>query len=179
MFRDMKKDAAAAARYAPKRVRVVLVAEAPPCERERHFYFEDAGAPDTLWLETMKAAFGDLLPKAAKQTRAEKALWLRRFADAGGVMLDVVQDGLPDGMSERERDARICAAAPGAAARIATLQPELVVLVKKSVWEGFSPAARDARLPLRQPGPIPFPGSGNQGRFHAAMLELGFARYFV
>jgi hypothetical protein len=179
MLRDMKKDAAAAARYAPKRVRVVVVAEAPPCERARHFYFEDAGAPDTLWLETMKAAFGTALPKDAKQARAEKAAWLRRFADAGGVMVDLVQQGLPQDMSERERDTRIRAAAADGAARIAAMKPELVVLVKKSVWEGFAEAARAADLPVRQSGAVAFPGSGNQGKFHAAMRELGFAEYFA
>ena len=179
MLRDLKNDAAAAAKYRPDPARVVLVAEAPPCVAERYFYFAGASEGDTLWLETMKAAFGDALPKDAKQVRADKARWLRRFADGGGLMFDLVREGFPEDWTDKRRVMQIRASAADAVSRIRALDPELVVLVKKTVWEGFADAARAAGLPVLQTVAVPFPGSGNQAKFQSAMRDLGFARFFA
>jgi hypothetical protein len=41
--------AEAAARYRPKAVRLLLVAEAPPSALDRYFYFEDVPEQDSLF----------------------------------------------------------------------------------------------------------------------------------
>lgn len=40
-------------KYRPHNIRVVFIAEAPPCALDRFFYFEDVKKQDSLFLEIM------------------------------------------------------------------------------------------------------------------------------
>lgn len=54
--------AAAALRYKPVTIHLLFVAEAPPAFRfNRLFYFEDLSNGDTLFLETVKTLYGDVV----------------------------------------------------------------------------------------------------------------------
>ena len=52
---DYLKDVYASARnrYRPNEIRVLIIAEAPPCALDRFFYFEDVKKQDSLFLEIM------------------------------------------------------------------------------------------------------------------------------
>jgi hypothetical protein len=83
-------------KYKPSHIRVLPIAEAPPCALERFFYFEDVKKQDSLFLEIMgilyprekdnylksgrdslaRTAANMALPKAAILQRPFLKLWL-------------------------------------------------------------------------------------------------------
>ncbi|HMH47794.1 MAG TPA: hypothetical protein VK538_08775, partial [Solirubrobacteraceae bacterium] len=63
---------AAAAKYRPKVVELLLIAEEPPSSLERYFYFEEVRDQDSLFRHVARAVL------AIEPSRAEKASELRR-----------------------------------------------------------------------------------------------------
>jgi hypothetical protein len=82
---------AAAARYKPKAVELLLIAEAPPAALDRYFYFEDVPDQDSLFRHVVRAVL------ALDPSRSEKPDQLRRLADRGVFLIDLKPEPkLPD-----------------------------------------------------------------------------------
>ena len=77
----------AAAKYRPRKTRVLFVAEAPPSSIDRYFYFEDVKRQDALWVELMKAVFGTENWTTTKHERKRKRDWLLKFQENGYSLL--------------------------------------------------------------------------------------------
>src|SRR4051812_48669376 len=86
---------AAAAKFKPKHVRLLLVAEAPPCTLDRYFYFEDVQQHDSLFRYVYRGLFGEA------PSRDGKAACLERMRDAGVYLIDVSEDPIADGAKVR------------------------------------------------------------------------------
>jgi hypothetical protein len=143
----------AAERYRPDRVRLLLVAHAPPERVERYFYFERVTEKDDLFRYVVKGLFGRF------PERADKAAWLGRLRDAGVFLIDLL---------ERPYDGSDLALhVPSLVERVRQLGPEHVVLIKADVFDAAHGALRRAGVPVVDVR-IPFPGSGQQLRFEAA-----------
>lgn len=74
----------AAEKYRPERVRLLLVAHAPPDRVERYFYFEQVREKDDLFRYVVQGLFGTM------PDREHKRAWLGRLRDAGVFLVDLV-----------------------------------------------------------------------------------------
>jgi hypothetical protein len=158
---DVAIDAARARRvaglkYRPDRVRLLLVAEAPPLSLERYFYFEDVGEQDSLFRYVVRGLF-EVVP-----ARHDKRRWLGRLRDACVFLIDVSEE--PSGASALGRHVSGCVD------RCRELAPEAIVLIKANVYDAMFGSLRNAGLPVIDRR-VPFPGSGQQKSFEVAFAE--------
>jgi hypothetical protein len=154
--RMLEKRRKAAAKYRPERVRILVVAEAPPCDVERHFYFEDVDRHDWLFRYVYEGLYGE------KPTRERKPEHLARLRDDGVFVIELHEENV----SQPTR-AELEPCVPGLVERCRELRPRMIVLVKASVHDAAFAALKAAGLPVADVR-IPFPTSGQQRRF----LEL-------
>ncbi len=156
--------AAATQKYRPAEVRILFMAESPPAAPDRHFYFEDISRADTLWVQTTRALYPEEFGETA-QERKRKGAWLERFQRDGHWMLEAV----PHPIDAQRKEFQIRNHTERALAAIQAAAPLYVVLITTPVYKTLLQPLADAGISLPQPQAIPFPGRGQQGRFHAAM----------
>jgi len=151
----------AAASFTPPRVGLLLVAEAPPNDLERYFYFEDVIEHDALFRYVTRGVLG------REPTRQNKRQTLFALRERAVFLIDLKLDpvdGTPpwdcvDDLVERCR----------------RLNPEKVILIKTSVYDVAFQALATAGLPVVAER-IPFPGSGRQHEFEVAFRRALQAR---
>ncbi|MDP1662192.1 MAG: hypothetical protein Q8L55_09785 [Phycisphaerales bacterium] len=150
---------AAAARYQPRKIKLLLVAEAPPCDTGRYFYFEDVDRHDWLFRYVYEGLTGQ------KPTREGKAGHLAELRDAGLFMIDLHEEN-----AKQPSAAILTPCIRGLIDRCRKLKPKHIALIKSIVHDvAFEPLTK-AGLPVIDER-LPFPASGQQKKF----LE-GFAR---
>ncbi|SIF25235.1 Uncharacterised protein [Mycobacteroides abscessus subsp. abscessus] len=149
-----RRRAAAAELYRPDKVRLLLVAQAPPDAADRYFYFTDVATQDSLFRSVARA----ILPNC-EPTRDNKAAVLTELRDRGVFLIDLKPDPV-DGSD-------LSPYVPALLARIAELAPERIVLIKADVYDTAYPALAAAGLPVSKVR-IPFPSSGRQKEFAVA-----------
>jgi hypothetical protein len=153
--------ARAAERYRPNAVRLLWIAESPPPvkdgEEPRYFYFDPMTRHDSLFREIMKTMFpGCAVPSTGQSKRG----LLTRFRDAGAFLIDICEGprvrSYEQGWVTAER-------------KVLDLNPDGIIAVKadvcRFVQRQLSRIGLSDRLLTREP--VPFPGSGQQRRFHA------------
>ncbi|OKH80003.1 hypothetical protein EB75_21675 [Mycobacterium sp. ST-F2] len=146
-----RRRAVAAKQYQPSRVRLLLVAQAPPDADDRYFYFVDVAQHDSLFRAVARA----ILPQV-EPTRTNKASLLAQLRDRGIFLIDLKPDPV-DGSD-------LSPYVPALLDRIAELEPERIILIKADVFRVAYPALAAAGLPVSQMR-IPFPSSGRQKEF--------------
>lgn len=161
----------AANKYKPSQIRLLFIAEAPPAAPDRYFYFEHVHLQDSLWVETMSALYPDF--GSTNVERVRKPFWLARFRDDGCFLIDAVEDPMPKGATNAARVRIVEQHADELVRRVQALNPANTLLVSASVWRGASEAMRSARVPVVQHQLVPFPGNGQQARFHQLLSDLG------
>lgn len=144
---------AAAARYQPATVKLLIVAEAPPCDTDRYYYFEDVDRHDWLFRYIYEGVTG------SKPTRELKAEHLAQLRDAGVFMIDLHEENIAE---PKAPDLLPCV--PGLIDRCRRLKPAKIVLVKSIVHDVAFLPLRDAGLPVIDER-LPFPASGQQRKF--------------
>jgi len=145
--------AAAAAKYRPSRVRLLLVAEAPPCTADRYFYFEHVDRHDWLFRYVWEGL------TAAKPDRAHKAAGLAALRSEGVFMIDLHEASI-----SAPTLAQLRPCVPGLVSRCRAINPQSIVLIKSSVYDAAFDALVHAGLPVID-ARIPFPASGQQRKF--------------
>lgn len=144
-------------RYRPARVRLLLIAEAPPCTLDRSFYFADVKEQDSLFRHVYRGITGK------PPTRERKADHLAELRDAGVYLIDVCEMPIADGAKVRITADDVASVVE----RAKRLTPDAVILIKSNVYD-------DVRGPLVAAGlnvidvKMPFPGSGQQKKFDVA-----------
>jgi hypothetical protein len=149
-------------RYKPRHIRVLFIAEAPPCSLDRFFYFEDVKTQDSLFLEIM----GQLYPrekenylKSGRDT-VLKAEILEKFKLDGYWLLDLSE--IPTSISTFPLNNCL----PSLITRLEKYIDKSIpiILIKSNVYD-------TCYLNLRSKGynvideRMPFPGSGQQKVF--------------
>lgn len=114
--------AAAAARWRPDPVHLLLIAEAPPSAPDRYFYFEHVIAQDSFFRYVAQGMLGTVPPRAAK---GEALAGLR----ARGVFLIDVS---PDPVGSQPD---LSPLVPDLTARVTALDPGHVVLIRTNVYD--------------------------------------------
>jgi hypothetical protein len=146
---------AAAARYKPEKVELLLVAEAPPCAPDRYFYFEDVPDQDSLFRHVVRAVL------ALEPSRTAKHDQLRSLADRGVFLIDLKPD-------PKVLDETLEAYVPDLVVRAVELAPRHVITIKANVCDLAQQPLCAADLHVVDQR-IPFPGSGQQTRFLQGM----------
>lgn len=164
---SLAKRLAAAEKYRPKKVRLLLVAEAPPCDTERYFYFEDVDRHDWLFRYVWEGLTSE---KPERERKAEHLAELKRL---GVFMIDLHETNV-----SQPKLAQLAPEVPGLVNRCKALKPGRIVLIKSIVHDAAYAALLEAGLPVVD-ARIPFPASGQQKNFlelfREAVRELALA----
>ncbi|MBE5488555.1 hypothetical protein E3G71_001056 [Mycobacteroides abscessus] len=149
-----RRRAVAAEQYRPGKIRLLLVAQAPPSDDDRYFYFADVAQHDWLFRSVARAILPD-----AEPTRANKASLLAQLRDRGVFLIDLKPDPV-DGSP-------LSPYVPALLDRIVELEPERIILIKADVFDTAYPALAAGGLPVSSVR-VPFPSSGRQREFAVA-----------
>lgn len=149
----LKLRLAAAKKYQPKAVRLLIVAEAPPCDTDRYFYFEQVDKHDWLFRYVYEGLYNE------KPEREDKAAHLARLRDDGVFMIDLHEENV-----SQPTMAQLAPCVAGLVERCRALKPKRIVLVKSIVHDAAFDALKKAGLPVADER-IPFPASGQQRKF--------------
>jgi hypothetical protein len=171
--------------YRPHIIKIIFVAEAPPDNEARYFYYQSVPTADGLWLFSMRCLFprsyGEM---PAKKLRAIKHQTLRRFKDSGFIMLDACLDPIPATTRPNQRVKIIWINKEDLCRRLKSLhedaikkgvQPPVgIILIKSTVYNALNEyLLNDCGIPVLNKGVmVPFPGSGNQKRFCEALHKV-------
>lgn len=143
----------AAARYRPKVIRLLLVAEAPPCDPDRYFYFQEVDRHDWLFRYVYEGLTG------TKPDRADKAIHLAQLRDAGIFLIDLHEDH-----ASQPTASQLEPCIPGLIERCRACRPRHIALIKSIVHDVALVPLRDAGFPVIDVR-MPFPASGQQRKF--------------
>jgi hypothetical protein len=156
----------AASKYKPDRVKLLLIAEAPPSAVDRYFYFPDVVGHDSLFRYVARTILG------IEPTRTNKEELLGNLRDSGVFLIDVCLDPIGD-------KSELLACVPDLVRRAAAQSPDYVILIKATVYDAAFQPLTDAGLPVVDER-IPFPGYGQQLRFESlferALNAIGSTR---
>lgn len=157
-----RRYAAARNRYRPDEVRTLLIAESPPCNPERYFYFEDVRTHDSLFLEIVGVIYPELKAAYLKSKRDPelKAELLENFQSDGYLLIDLSE--VPQELTG-ESDAQCL---PDLLARVKKLATKKtrIVLIKANVYDCAYEPLKELGYKV-SPERLPFPGSGQQRVF--------------
>jgi len=141
---------AAAARYKPSQIDLLLVAEAPPSSPDRYFYFESVQEHDSLFRYVCRVLLG------REPTRENKPALLEELCKRGVFLIDLKEtpvDGTP-----------LTRYVPDLVERCRELAPRRIVLIKATVYDAAYRQLKEADLQVSDIR-VPFPGSGRQREF--------------
>lgn len=137
------------------------MAEAPPCDPDRYFYFEQVAKHDWLFRYVCEGLFRE------KPDRDDKPKWLGRLREAGVFLTDLIADSV-----KQPTVADLRPHVPALIERCRAWRPQRIILIKATVYDAAFEALAEAGLPVID-ARIPFPASGQQQRFlqcfHAAL----------
>jgi hypothetical protein len=148
--------AAAAEAFKPDRVRLLLIAEAPPNAVDRYFYFDNVTKHDWLYRGVVEGLFGE------RPGRFDKARVLSELRRKGVFLIDLKPDPI-DGSP-------LATYVPDLVSRCKALHADHIILIKASVFDAAYSALTASGLPIINKR-IPFPSSGQQGNFRRAFAE--------
>ncbi|HEY3247379.1 MAG TPA: hypothetical protein VGK88_03670 [bacterium] len=167
-------------KYVPAKIRYLLVAESPPKDSSRYFYFEDVWRGDSLFLETMKVLYAQRYSDA-RTLRARKKHFLQRFKEDGFLLLDALEEPLGKiGQSEKVR--KIRSALPELVRRLAALRNAhknaKVILVSVPVYKACTLRLKREGFDIVNTEAIDFPAQGRQRlyrqKFASALQMAGW-----
>lgn len=159
-------------KYKPDTIRWLFVAESPPSDPTRFFYYEHVPRADSLFLELIKALY-PMQFTTARKVRVEKRAFLERFRRDGCYLEDAVEYPLGE-MGPTGKARKLQEALPRLMSRLQTLveADTKVVLISMPVFKVCSDELRRSGFRLVNEGPIDFPGFGRQRNFQSKMRDL-------
>jgi hypothetical protein len=149
-------------RYKPSHIKTLLLAEAPPNNTERYFYFEDVRTHDSLFLEIM----GVLYPEEKRRYLASgreadrKKNLLQTFREDGYWLMNLSE--LPIGLSGISPESLLPSLLLRLKKTITRQTP--IILIQASLYDLCYPVLM-ANGYNASSERLPFPGNGQQGVF--------------
>lgn len=178
-------------KYKPEVIKCLFIAEAPPTDRDRFFYFENVREQDSLYLELMKVLFPSnessnesliefeklfgSITKDVSSLRANKEVYLKKFQEKGFYLIDAVDYPLPYGIS-RTKD-KINFLEKQKTAFIKKVEGFVtrktpIVLISVPVYQAISGILLFNDYNVFNTEAIEFPGTGQQTNFKRKMNLL-------
>lgn len=149
-------------KYKPKAIRVLIIAEAPPCALDRFFYFEDVKKQDSLFLEIMAILYPDQKEQylsSGRETGLKQDL-LQRFQSDGYWLLDLCE--IPTSIVDGPSHAHVQSLLKKLEKLVNKNIP--IILIKSNVFDACFEALKANGYNVINER-LPFPGSGQQGKF--------------
>lgn len=131
-------------KYKPDKIKWLLIAEAPPSEPDRYFYFDYVIDKDILFVEIMKVLCqNDNLD--VQYLRQCKPLLLRQFQKEGFFLIDAEEEPFPEGKKGRARERIIKKNSANVIERVKALVNEetKIILIKAPVFELRNPLIKN------------------------------------
>lgn len=167
----MHKVQEAREKYRPQEVKLLFIAEAPPCREGHFFYFEDVPRGDSLFLHVIRAVFPDLEHLETKEIRARKEEMLYRFAESGCFLEDSVPVAIPKGAKHKEKI--IVEQQSDLIKRIEPYKSTAkLVLLSSAVFKSNYEVLKNEGFHILNDFMLPFPGSGQQSKFKEGMAKI-------
>ncbi len=146
----------AAEKYRPHPTRLLLVAESPPKDLRRYFYFEQMDSHDHLFEHVCEVLFGE-------RPHHNKPPFLSELQRRGVFVVDLLSDGPRNGR-------KLGPAVQPFLERLKDIAPERIIVIKADVCRALCPKLKEAGYPATQ-SVIPFPASGQQEKFRQAFRD--------
>jgi hypothetical protein len=140
----------AARRYRPDLVRLLIVAQMPPDELDRYFYFPTVTRADYLFQAVVPHLLGE------EPARLDKPAQLAALRDLGVFLIDLK----PNPCDPAPLDSFV----DGLVDRVLRLEPLHAVLVKVDVYDAAFQRLRATDVPVID-ARLPFPSTGRQAEF--------------
>ena len=151
--------------YQPAAPRLIIVAESPPVSG-KYFYNPDGVVTEPLFSAVMQQ-IGEKPPS--------KQLGLRRLQEAGWLLVDATYEPV-NGYRDSKKDLVIVRDYPDLLDDLTSLSPDRsvpIVLIKVNVCRILeSRLSKDGFGVINCGKEIPFPSSGQQGKFRAAFSDV-------
>ncbi|MGH9792732.1 MAG: secondary thiamine-phosphate synthase enzyme YjbQ [Candidatus Acidiferrales bacterium] len=161
-------------RYIPSDgIKMLFVAEAPPQDPKRFFYFDKVDSHDWLFLALMRQLYSDARKVGVCELRSRKADFLRRFQVDGYYLVDLRQDPMPQGASRAEKCRVLTDERSALKQRLKDLvnRDTPIVLIGSAVYavcfEQLKPEFNIINTEM-----IDFPSSGRQAEFKRKLGRL-------
>lgn len=156
-------------KYEPERIKYLLIAEAPPNDVERFFYYEDVKEKDFLFLGVMEVLYPDLKSKYLLGMRDKqlKKEMLEQFKLDGFYLVDLSDKPLSTTIITKKMTKLFLA-------KLDELvdKETKIVLIKINIFEMLFPLI-NARFEDQVANyRLPFPSSGQQGRFRIMFNDV-------
>lgn len=169
----MDKVLEAREKYRPEYIKLMFIAEAPPCSDDRFFYFEDVRTGDSLFLHIIRAVFSDLETWETKLIRAKKEELLYRFRDAGYFLEDSVPVSIPKGTKNKEKENIVFQNQSNLIDRIEPYKKSAkFVLLSAIAFKINHSALVENGFNILNDFMLPFPGSGQQTKFKQGIANI-------
>jgi len=165
---EFLKDVYALARnkYKPAKIQTLLLTEAPPCNLDRYFYFEDVKRQDALFLEITGVLYPDLKQrylKSGRKTELKEELLLQ-FQSDGWWLMTVAE--VPFDLSGLSLEDSLL---PRLEKYIPKQTP--IVLIQTAVFDLCYPFLTQQGYKVINER-LPFPGSGQQKIFREKFAAI-------
>lgn len=183
----MKSHEAARLKYKPDEIKILFVAEAPPENIERFFYYENVKEKDALFINLIRLLYPEYQDSnggSVQKIRDQKEHLLRRFQEDGYYLIDALPDPIKLSMYGYKKIDIIKDRKEEVAKQIKSLitpgpyNPERphvgIVLIKATVFDAlFDYLLTEQQLPvLNQNLRVPFPSHGHSTMFHELMHQI-------
>lgn len=169
----MQEHVIAREKYRPQSIKLMFIAEAPPCTEGQFFYFENVLKGDSLFLHVIRAVFPDLEGMETKELRARKEEMLYRFRDEGYFLEDSVFDVIPKGTSAKDKEKAVVGGQQNLVERITPYKTSTkFILLSALVFRTNYELLKKEGFDILNEQIIPFPGSGQQGKFKQGMASI-------
>ena len=182
---------AARSNYKPAKISCLFIAESPPSEEDRFFYFEEVNDQDSLYLEMMKALFHqkkraqggsdeiisllDHFGPSALTLRSEKTSYLEKFREKGFYLIDCIDHPMPSHVFRTKDKIKYLEQSQNVLAdKVSGLVDKKtpIVLISVPVFQAMAGTLKYKGFNVINIESIPFPGSGQQTDFQSKMNTL-------
>lgn len=159
--------------YRPKDVRILFIAEAPPCAKNRFFYFPDVQTGDSLFLHVIREVFPEVKDFPVKKIRATKEELLIEFRSRGFFLEDSLENPIPKETRPQQKLQLIRGEQESLHKRIVQYRDKAkLVLLSSTVFKANYEYLKGLGYNILNKSAIPFPGSGQQTRFKEEIKKI-------
>ncbi|MBO7125580.1 MAG: hypothetical protein J6V74_07050 [Bacteroidales bacterium] len=153
-------------KYRPKEIKLLLIGEAPPKNKDCFFYYENVKKYDFLFLAVLKA-LGSTKDKEEyiQKKRKEKEKWLTSIQEQGIYLVDISKKHLKQKLSAEQREAFI------RETNMLITRNTPIVLIKKNVYQNVYKCLIENHYTVLNKEYIPFPSNSHQREFHDLFLK--------
>ena len=165
-------------KYQPNKIKLLFVAESPPEDVKRFFYFEDVPEQDSLFLETMKVLYN--VNEPAPLIRAKKKSYLEKFRDDGYYLEDALDH--PIGVKRTKDKIAIIkkCRTPFMSKLAQTIDKSVpIILITRPVYDVLFNLLIQKGYNVLNTEMIDFPGRSGQPKFRLKMSNTLMLHYSI